>query len=642
MSSFHYWSRRQFLRYAAGSIAALPFLDLSPHTAYTQPASAGGATRTSSITKPSIRITIQPVIEPTSGSALDPTNMYNLLIVGQGYNNAEVDKFWADYNTVYTYLQNTDPFSSALKRWSFSYNEYGIYADPGIGVSWGISSSPLMPDVLTLPSDIEKRISAYLESRGIQTTNDLDNLIPATSLWNANRFGDTGCLIVILVKSQQKGEFYDLIPRVDRPYPIVAVTTVGQLWVQLVGRALAQSRALLGDEFEMEGPAFDKPPSDYLYLPGSIPNLLMIDDAMRAKMRANCTDVYDLLPPDWRPFPVLAPFFPNENRKANEEPRDCNGNRADTGWFKAVEGGFGYRHNVIRADVDCLMRRIPASYKLYNPAPPNADLLPVQADVDFCSACKGVLHNRLHRDTFGLDELRPRTLETQRSQIAVSWRERHEIQPFPSLPFSVTKEDPSPHLLKWQYTSEVNAIDGLVIRDVKLLNRNDFFKKAENVLKSVRFTDLGVRFTDGSAQSLKFADGISNTQFPPQLVFYSHGGEGDMLRVGVKLMASWVVSGYRVEATASLVLRDQARDIEPGAFLDACRLYPQLTMKYEAIASTNLRVKELYGTIEIVANNVIPESLRGTLGEYIGEIQYGQLAVEFVTDSNTSDDDAVS
>src|SRR5262249_28220216 len=151
------------------------------------------------------------------------------------------------------------------------------YADSGTTVSWGITQSVSSTDVLAFPSDIDSKITTYLEQRCVQVTNDLNQSVPASCLWNADRFGLMGCLIVVLVNGQQQSEFYDLIPRIDRRYPIVAVTTVGDYWWKPIQRALAQSLADLGDEFEMDGPDFEKPPTTDDLVAGYIPpNLIQI------------------------------------------------------------------------------------------------------------------------------------------------------------------------------------------------------------------------------------------------------------------------------------------------------------------------------------------------------------------------------
>ena len=210
------------------------------------------------------------------------------------------------------------------------------------------------------------------------------------------------------------------------------------------------------------------------------------------------------------------------------------------GGVNLVEGGDGYRQQVLRSDFDCLMRRMPVTTAV---AVTGAAGQPIRdGNVPFCRVCRQWLEAVL-RGTQQVHAGERIRLDSQRIGYDwVSWKTRES----PPAGFTATGNFHRVHTVtvpadepRWSMTISYNPAaaalaDLFQISDVQLAQRpGDPYSRAAGILRSLRFTGLAVSYTHrtrpGAAlaavqTTLAVADAVRNALDPPRLELASGGG----------------------------------------------------------------------------------------------------------------------
>lgn len=613
-------TRREFLKYS--SAAAVGF---SPIPSYL----IDCLTRRTADLGPTAALAATPTIPlgmcHPEGPVSTPNQRYNLLLVGQNFSSQveflEAILFFK--KSLPSPLDHID--SHGASRFAFS-----CYFDSASDLNLGLSPDVQAPAVLVAPNNIWDKLDSFLAQRFISVGETGEERLAATEVWpRAPRSGRSGALIAVIQKGGQSGEFYDLSGGYST-YPLVATVASGDFWPMVIVRAIGQTLGGLCDEYELPGQ--DAAPIDLALDPG-IPNLLFFAEGIRASLTADSSARKDFINnagEQWKYDKNEPTFIAHPTNTTNDIHRAIGG-------INLIEGGGTYRSNVLRADYDCLLRRVPAAVRAQNQL---SDTLRIQDRVNFCEVCSRVLYFALHqqpefdfRQVYGHQT----PLSSQYLEFdAVHWSIPVNVSAIPLAPTTLicqSLEAGSP--LTWACDVEVNQDDGLVIHNLQLRNRPDPFTGSDEVIKTIRFIDLGVK-TD-SVHKLLIKEAISNRDNPPKLEIYRGGGRA---LLGIKLTLVWPnIDGYGVEVTMSLVLRDQANDIDPGGAANACKIFPQLAMSYFKAQSSSPRPRmtELHGSIEMTPNNTVKTN--DILKSLFPGIQDNTITGMLVTDSNSSDYD---
>jgi GH25 family lysozyme M1 (1,4-beta-N-acetylmuramidase) len=505
---------------------------------------------------------------------------------------------------------------------------------------------------------------------------------PASRFWpvSERRTGLRGSLIAVLRKAEKSwdrivlgtlvpvshdarsAEMYSLDPTTDDPVPLVAVNVIpGVNWPALLARAIAQNLGAVGDEYELEGDAYDRP------LAGQIgpdaPNLATITDDQRKSLIGDppppgkpqavvvSTRAYWLLPNDPPADFVSHDAAAGAARPPNFlPPWTVIDPPYQLGGLRVVEGADGYRHNVLRSDLDCLMRRMPADVADTQANPP---ALPIQSDVPFCVVCTKRIKNALQG---GVDvKIEPRVLlGSQRVEYdRLPWRDPENDQPRARTVLLAAGAANQP---LWGCTLDFDPAVGFRFTDLELHHPAfwDAGSAAEvaHVLKSVSITDLSVTFTVGGgapqtvplsiASALAAGAPRNPKASPPRLDIARHGDTRGDYQLGARLSLGWEIpdaagrTRFLVDAVISLALRGPSNDADPARAVTACRLFPQLAMRYR-LPAERVAVRGLHGKIVLLADNADPSNLAGTFKGIAG----GKLAASLFSESNAAPDDAV-
>ena len=400
-------------------------------------------------------------------------------------------------------------------------------------------------------------------------------------------------------------------------------------------RGLAQRLGGLADEYELAGPEYaSSPETTYLG-----PNVLILSPGERSDLQSGKpfgTAVHNP-PVQW----VVAdneavPFHPHTSPQANPPlpPPDYAAGR-----LRAVEGGGGYRTNVVRSDFDCLMRRIPYSSQL-----------PIQDDIELCEICRKVLSHVVRGDPDQSLSRRP-TLQTHAVLYdRITWRTPPTAVDTASAGAATTvttdllprPDSPAGRPGRWSVAYRATPAGGLEFSDLRLIDRpGDVFAHATNVLKSVSFTNLAAVFPNLPDVVLSYDQAFANTAHPPKLEIARDGGLGEQYRIGVRLQLTWDLPGKCViEGTFCLVLRDIRNDFDPGGAAMACKFYPQMSLRYRRASQDApfMAPSQFKATVSMVANNVIPPPPNlSQLPHELRHMNWDQQSVTLATDSNSTD-----
>jgi hypothetical protein len=301
---------------------------------------------------------------------------------------------------------------------------------------------------------------------------------------------------------------------------------------------------------------------------------------------------------------------------------------------------------------------------------------PIQdASIGFCAACAETLRVAVWciKDA----KLQGRVhLASQRllfDDENITWSSKPPPQGVAQRVFApvVQKTDTPTPTPTWQYTPGINDTSGLTISDVKLLHRDmldhqekpffraDPFFMAENILKSIQFENMRIKFSEPSptggtvdrdvrldnsaAGEINYVQqALADAVNPPQLYFAEEGGQTyfgpKRYKLGVKLKLSCNVEDkLLVNIGMSLVLAGVTHNGDPYGAVTACKIFPQLSMSYRWLngKGKGRQVELLTGTIVLVANNVIPSAAMGG-SDAMGMVP-DKLDLSFFADTNQSD-----
>ena len=552
---------------------------------------------------------------------VDPRNLFSVLLLKAGFGKFENAFFHDNWRKVLGF--------SPLDEDATNHNYYeqrrfvAYYDDDPVAIDFQHDGKRLVA-----PQAQQKAILDRVNASTIDPSGMAANLV-----WTpTGRFGDSGCLIVVLVKGDTEGELYELSPTPDIPIPFVAVVVKGDHWHNVVVRAMMQVWAYLGDEYELAGDP---------YLIANVsgfdhrrPNVILVNSGQRAALLASVplAQAVDVSPDGWNisknsKLPFVA--HPNGGATPDETVRKANGK------VQLVEGAAGYRLNAFRSDFDCLMRRKPYSAGL-----------PIQdAEARFCSACfeylrAEILSNRNHSLTSSrvlLDSQHPATDK-------VVWKKNDKLKT--AIGTQATPTLNGPLGAKWEYTYRLDADYGLKLSGIKLHDlKGILYGPVMDVFDHIGFNGLAVKFAGENARKLSFADAFANPKSPPVFEDLQNANDPMLLR-GYRLSLTWAIAGrWDVEAVLSIVFRDVFNDFDPGGAVDAVKCYPQLSMRYRRPAGVAKpgklpKVEYLKGNIELAPNNVIPPSLAATLPGHWMHMATGKQSVAVFTDSNSSRSDS--
>ena len=614
-----------------------------------------------------------------------PERSFNLLLIGQGFSASEfqliAQRLWTDPAQQCS-VTDTAPFG-ALRNSS----RVACYADSGTGVFLRIRQTPSnvagMDDALAIPPGASGLLRDYLPL--LKVVGDDGTETTADKVWLQRRqAGAAGTLIAILRNgrmpragqppgtppAQQPAELYQLDASENYPVPVIAVNVTwgDELWPTLVVRALAQNLGGLRDEFDLPGDGFDHPALELVQSP--TPNLIYIDQATGGQLTAGGAVPADLATQvlaAWRLPDGTALDF----AASGSQPGPLGG-------VHLVEGGDGYRHQVLRSDFDCLMRRMPVTVAV---SVTGATGQPVRASVAFCRVCREWLEAVLRggQRVAVSDGVR---LETQRIGYDwVHWNTREEpVSGFdPAHTFSrvhtmaVPAGEP-----KWSMTVGYNPAatalsDLFQVTGVQLAQRpGDPYARAVDILHSLSFTGLSVTYTQRERPGgpllshtvvleTRLADALANKLQPPRLDLSSDGGADRSYQLGARLTLAWPFTGqwptigghgathsvtlFTVEAVLGLVLTGE-QDVDPSFPVRGCKILPQLALRIRGSAGlvttgqppasggVPATVSELAGSAVIEAVNAIAPD--GTLDPALAPIATGTLGATLVSASNSA------
>ncbi|NHH98694.1 hypothetical protein DYY66_1987 [Candidatus Nitrosotalea sp. FS] len=542
---------------------------------------------------------------------------FSLLLLGQGFEDAEFYSIVAKVWNEITILPSFNQFKLDGRY------RIAVYFDSCLTNDFKLQQQN---NVISVDPSDSHLLSDYLKNAIMP---DIDKT--PLSIWGENYYGPVGSLIAIIKKGNSAGELYQIDYSDTYPIPFVAVIATGDYWTKVIIRAIGEREGCLANEYDLPGPDYEKDPNDGLYWDQYFPpNLIFINDAQRTDLDngKNPLEVIPRLPFSW---PVNAGASLKFYRYGSADPNIPG--------IKLVEGGDGYRKNVLHSDFDCLMRRIP-----------NSTQYQIQADVDFCKVCSYVIFKAIRGNSPETQKrIGRRLIGNQRLLYdELNWKNTAEITVDASQSYSIDSQK-SGSVPKWQCSFDITPDSGLRITSLKLkdrtnINQNivDPFDFVEEIVKEISFKDLYVKFKgESDPTSLNISDALSNSDNPPILEQSTVGGPASNYQIGLKLTLSWSIpKKCKVEVAMSLVLRDQKNDFDPGGAAIACKFYPQMSMRYKRIASSKdalPSVEWLKGTIVIKPDNVIPSS--HSTDPMLGDMkQMANDAVQVVllTDSNSS------
>lgn len=632
------------------------------------------------ITRPAARTLAR--ISPAPIDAA-PARSFNLLVIGQGFDATEfpaiAQRLWADPANLHS-ITDTAPFGALRNR-----SRVACYAADGTGVFLRMRQTPSnvagLNDALAIPPDAATLLRDYLPLLKIVADDGTETTADKVWLQQRRQFGTAGGLIAILrngrrparnqpavLPAQRPAELYQLEPSENYPVPVVAVNVTwnDELWPLPIVRALAQNLGGLRDEFELPGDGFDHPSLALAQSP--TPNLLFIDQATRNQIAAGGAvpaAIAKLAIDAWRlPAGTALDFFAN-----GAAPRALGG-------VHLVEGGDGYRHQVLRSDFDCLMRRMPVTVAS---SVANAGGQPIRANnVPFCRVCREWLEGVL-RGTQQVHAGERISLDTQRIAYDwVSWK-THEK---PAAGFDPARNFNRVHMMavpadepKWSLTVTYNPAaatlaDLFQISDVRLAQRpGDPYAHAVDIVRSLRFSDLSVSFTRrerpggpliNETVALRVADALANKLDPPQLELSADGAADRAYQLGARLTLAWpfsrpwpnlraagthLIKLFTVEALLGLVLTGE-QYVDSSFPVRGCKILPQFALRVRrdsalvttgrapAAAGVAATISELKGSAVIEAVNAIAPN--GTLAPALAAIATGRLGVTLVSGSNSA------
>jgi hypothetical protein len=550
-----------------------------------------------------------------------PFDCFSLLLLGDGYTPGS---FTAVATAAWAQICTTPPFNLFTAPGSGRY-AVGVWCDDAAGVTLTRTGSKL-----ELSSAELTKLETWLG--GQKVPSDSGPVSDADDVWP--RWATGGCagsLIAIVKKGTAAAQLYGTIPDTDLPRPVVGVVETGANWTKVITRALGQLFAGLGDEFELEGSEFAAVP-DAIWAPPH--NILFVTPSQQTDLATKDprTVAPEIVERWGLPLGGTAPKVHAHVGTAANPPLASK----PTGGIQLVEGAGYHRTRAYRADFDCLMRRLPTM---------GTAGLEIQDTIEFCAVCRKLLTDAIR----GTPIVTPRPriqLGSQRIQYDdATWPARET----PALPYDKTLGPHPPAPAggpRWACRVEANQTVGLRISGLKLSDRpGDPFTAATDIMESIEFRDLAVRFGTEAPTRLDPAQAFQNKTKPPVLEIGRNPATTPIERIGVKLTLTWEMRGLVIEGSLSLVMRGMRNDFDPGGAAEACKFFPQIALRWEKAPTKNRKsatklptVSEFRARLAMTANNVIPGGISGVPHELHHHLRGTHIAT-LIVDSNASDND---
>jgi hypothetical protein len=563
-----------------------------------------------------------------------------VLVLGQGF--ATSRDFLTVARKLVVDLTTVPPFT-ATANFGRHEGRLAVVADAATGLDLRlVGPTPAAPHTLRL-DDGGTALDAALNAVTLPFLpgDDPTGAAPrASAYWSrALLTGPAAKLVVILRRpaapADARAELVDL--------PVVAVD-VGHGGEHLVvARALAQLIGGLADEYTRSGPEWAAPPAEWLadpVAPDRPPdpyrlgrNTLLLDQHQRDRLGI---DRLAAIVPDldhaWLDggFDGPTPFrlAPGGNVAAD----------ADAATIRLVTGAAGFRSGVFRCDAPCLLVQVPGPER-----DAGAAGSPVGTPaVGLCPVCTTVVTGMLGSPV-STEAVRRRSLDQQLSEYeAAGW-----IGPDPTR-VPVTAAGAAARTVSgtteggavWTAQVAVTREAGLVITGLKLQQRpGDPMAASEDVAESITFAGIAYD-VDGQLQALAVGDALDNTDAPPELEVRT--GTAGRARLGVRLRLHWRPrDGLGVHADLSLVCRSVYNDFDPGGAAEACKFYPQLTLRWSRRNRAVAAVRRLSGEVVVTATNRLMGAMGGHDHGHPDGMVPERQTVMLLADSNASMTDHV-
>lgn len=510
--------------------------------------------------------------------------------------------------------------------------DFGLFID-GSKPNLGLTASP--PTITASDAQSSGPLNTYIQDL------QLPGPRPATieSRWGR---ASSGLVVALTASTGAAAELYDVdgtiagVPLVAVSFP-TGTTPAVPLWANVAVRAVAQLRFGLIDEYELSGSQWLAPADSAA---GCWRNVILVTGSQRAQLVAG-TSPATVLGEALSSWPVRArdtlTFVPHPGATGTPSIEAPTGPQLTaTGISQLVEGAAGFRTGALRSAADCLMHRIPS----------NA-ILPIQDEVGFCPACRALI-DRSVQDGEGRG-LEPRVyLNNQRTQYDRDGKFTTPVQ------FNASDVQPTtlssgiaPSDFSWTATADTTS--GFVFSNLMATNRPlDPFTSSNDVLKSVAFENISVAFADGTpAVALDIASCIQSGKAKFENYI---GGPGDTTAIGMKLTCSWAdPTGWTFEGLFTLVLKQPACTIDPGAAIHGLKIYPQAALRAVRTPGHDGSlppIDHFYLDTVLVANNALAQADMPTMmalsppgGSMAGGSMSGLIANLF-TDTNGGGADA--
>jgi hypothetical protein len=574
-----------------------------------------------------------------------PSSVFNILVMGQGFSSGEIadsaGRAWKEIRRI--------AFGNVGRSYS---QRLSVFYDDNTSLNLGLTRSST--GALAIPS----ASSAALTNRIQQlTVKDQHGVTwPGATVWPAvGVAGTIGGLVLLLVKKSStipSGELYQLIPTATNPLAVAGVVVDGTtFWGNVLARAVAQKMAALYDEYSLDGNDFNSPPLQTVIdgpniatvTPDEITSLQPLEnqnppskDALIAALPIQWADRWNVDAGD------VTKVVLRHNSVTNDIfPAGTVNNRQ----LVVVEGGGGFRHNVIRGSFDCLMRRIP----LDAIASVSPGLL-VQEQVSLCLICTNTITALMNRG-FNFMARLPTTLKTQRREFQrVTWNSVTSKAPTVGQSFTGSTTGTP----QWSFSAVVDATGGLTISDLQFTQRGDPFSAfVPTVMKKISYGPFSATLTDGTTVPLDLSSALNNKALPPVLKTASTGASDPNYLYGLELILTFPTSQWWYEAILSLVLKAPSYDFDPGDALKAAKFYPQAALRWfkptkkqrggsAPSFDASKKVRTLKGQVNLTSANSVPTSAAAQLQPLgLDDLASGVQGAAFFADTNATDDDNV-
>ncbi|MEM6269773.1 MAG: hypothetical protein AAF998_10065 [Bacteroidota bacterium] len=544
--------------------------------------------------------------------------------ISEGYNSEA--SFYNDVKKVTDAIQKMDPFSLTKmnKYWMTVYTHYVAVGSQGgadSGIHFGSSGPSSGSTALdswyhtgnnTLNLDMAK-VQAVLATLNIRDADDNNINIKTTFFSDTNSASGEqrlswDCVFVVLIPevtsqvsvANRTRVEAELIPG-SATDPYVVATSVNGLHHQVVARGLCKIMGLQ-DEYEELGSATLN--NDQEKVLALAPNIVRLDTPPTGTP-ATDFKYYEYLSPTEQSsgFTVVSNPNPSSpNSVLETKPVFPSG-------FEMHEGAGRQATKYYRSASDGLMRR-----KIGDNSLP-VKTMPLEVSPLGNMHLRDSIYGIREGSTLKFEDLCKQTNQFDRAEFR--WLNVTKVDSgffsavnnehfVPTFYYFDDDDDP-----KWDYKHDLNATDGIVFKDAKIKWQDGSSTSHSNVFKRLEFVDLKIIWDDNTFNDIDLGADIAAAGGSGSAVTvqYKYGGKhrlydfqrGHKLSINRKFPnASNVQWEYWIDIT--VCFRDVEADFEPGGALEAMKVFPEITFKWQGYQGFTKKVKEFQGTVKITKN----------------------------------------